>query len=213
MIRLFRSFDLFFGICSLFFFIFPLIFVFNFWSLNFGYISFSFFMNDMFSKIFETFFYSKFVNSLMFIVGLVIFSFNFFSVFMYNFAFTSQLSLCFLFRFVLWSSSVIYIIIFSSNKFLSHLIPEGCPLILIFFLFAIEVISNLIRPLTLTVRLLANIVSGHLLLRMLGNFCLQYFYFSFSFLILHSVEFFVSLIQSYIFVTLLIIYYNEIFSH
>jgi F-type H+-transporting ATPase subunit a len=37
------------------------------------------------------------------------------------------------------------------------------------FIVIIEIIRNIIRPITLSVRLAANIIAGHLLLTLLGN--------------------------------------------
>jgi len=52
---------------------------------------------------------------------------------------------------------------------LAHFVPLGTPYPLIPFIVVIEIISNIIRPLTLSVRLAANIVAGHLLLTLLRS--------------------------------------------
>jgi len=52
---------------------------------------------------------------------------------------------------------------------MAHLVPIGTPNILMPFIVVIETIRNIIRPLTLAVRLSANIIAGHLLLTLLGN--------------------------------------------
>ena len=67
----------------------------------------------------------------------------------------------------------IFIIGFSLARqpmyFLSHLLPKGTPPILQPFIVLIEIIRNVIRPLTLTIRLTANIIAGHLLLTLIGS--------------------------------------------
>ena len=52
---------------------------------------------------------------------------------------------------------------------LAHLVPLGTPIALIPFIVLIELVRSVIRPLTLSVRLAANIIAGHLLLTLLGN--------------------------------------------
>src|SRR5882672_8808545 len=52
---------------------------------------------------------------------------------------------------------------------LAHLVPQSTPPFLISFIVLIETVRNLIRPLTLAVRLTANIIAGHLLITLLGN--------------------------------------------
>jgi F-type H+-transporting ATPase subunit a len=85
---------------------------------------------------------------------------------------------------------------------------------LINFIVIIELVRNIIRPITLSVRLCANIVAGHLLLRLLRNFSITSFtLFTISFsgiVILGLLEIAVALIQSYVFITLSSLYATEI---
>lgn len=55
-------------------------------------------------------------------------------------------------------------------KFFTLFVPSGVPLPLLFVLVPIEVISYLTRPITLAVRLFANMVAGHALLKTLASF-------------------------------------------
>lgn len=51
----------------------------------------------------------------------------------------------------------------------AHLVPAGSPLGLSFLLVLIESISHLIRPLTLSIRLAANIIAGHLIIGLISR--------------------------------------------
>lgn len=86
------------------------------------------------------------------------------------------------------------------------------------FMVLIETIRNVIRPLTLAVRLIANIVAGHLLITLLGNqtaasqnlilmslISVQ--------IILLTLESAVAVIQAYVFSVLSTLYAREITSH
>ena len=71
------------------------------------------------------------------------------------------------------------------------------------FMVVIEIIRNIIRPITLSVRLAANIIAGHLLLTLLGaQGSLENIYITaivvFSQIILLILEFSVAIIQSYV---------------
>ena len=55
-------------------------------------------------------------------------------------------------------------------EFFSLFVPAGCPLALLPLLVLIEFISYLSRPVSLGLRLGANILSGHMLLNILGGF-------------------------------------------
>lgn len=93
--------------------------------------------------------------------------------------------------------------------------PQGTPIFLIPFIVLIETIRNFIRPITLTVRLTANIIAGHLLLtllRRLGS-TLTSIYLPILILVqiaLLTLEVAVSIIQSYVFAVLITLYTREI---
>nr|YP_009227723.1 ATP synthase F0 subunit 6 [Aleurocanthus spiniferus]AHY04218.1 ATP synthase F0 subunit 6 [Aleurocanthus spiniferus] len=94
-----------------------------------------------------------------------------------------------------------------TNSMFCHLIPVGTPVVLISFMVVIETISNLIRPWSLSIRLMANMISGHLLMSLLGDCGI---FLVFMQLVLFSFEFFVCFIQSYVFSALLTLYSSEI---
>lgn len=91
----------------------------------------------------------------------------------------------------------------------------GTPIILISFIVIIESIRNIIRPITLTVRLTANIIAGHLLLTLLGNMAPKLSILIIPILIttqriLLILESAVSIIQAYVFTVLVTLYTREI---
>lgn len=135
---------------------------------------------------------------------------NFFSVLPFRFSVSSQM------RGVLYLSSGIWLtvntfyLLENSKGFLRHCIPDGTPIYLTWLLFLIELVRNLIRPLTLTVRLVANILAGHLLIILLSNLALTLAPVAVAYAGLNTVEFFVALIQSYIFVTIINLYHADL---
>jgi ATP synthase subunit 6 len=54
------------------------------------------------------------------------------------------------------------------GSFLAHFQPIGSPAALSPFLCLIELVSRLVRPITLSVRLTANLSTGHILIGLLG---------------------------------------------
>jgi F-type H+-transporting ATPase subunit a len=56
-----------------------------------------------------------------------------------------------------------------TGQALAHLVPVGTPYILMPLIVIIELVRSLIRPLTLAVRLAANIVAGHLLMTLISS--------------------------------------------
>jgi len=103
---------------------------------------------------------------------------------------------------------------------LNHFLPNGAPLMLVPFIILIEIISNLSRLISLSVRLFANMTSGHALLKILAGFGLAAILLVviwkliivFPFLIIFIItilEMIIAFLQTYVFVTLTLIYINE----
>jgi ATP synthase subunit 6 len=103
---------------------------------------------------------------------------------------------------------------------------KGVPLVIIPFLVPIELISYLSRVVSLSVRLFANMMSGHTLLKILGGFLWAFLSqiakggVSFGFLILSILpwlvimailvlECAVAFLQAYVFTVLIAIYLND----
>nr|YP_010535484.1 ATP synthase F0 subunit 6 [Alectorobius atacamensis]UYB78188.1 ATP synthase F0 subunit 6 [Alectorobius atacamensis] len=139
---------------------------------------------------------------------------NFLGLFPYIFTSTSHINLTTLLAIPTWLTLMIYGWINQTNHMFSHLVPLGTPMILSMFMVLIETISNLIRPITLAIRLSANMISGHLLLCLLSNIMESLpslFIIILPFMLtLLILEMAVAMIQSYVFITLSSLYLNEL---
>nr|QTF76100.1 ATP synthase F0 subunit 6 [Rhipiphorothrips cruentatus] len=143
---------------------------------------------------------------------------NFMGLFPYIFTASSHLTFSLLFALSLWISFMMFGWINLTNSMFSHLLPMGTPMILMPFLVCIETISNIIRPGTLSIRLTANMISGHLLMTLLGNqgssislILMIFFILIQSMLLILEVS--VSIIQAYVFSILSSLYSGELNSH
>nr|WGU49453.1 ATP synthase F0 subunit 6 [Cylas formicarius]WGU49531.1 ATP synthase F0 subunit 6 [Cylas formicarius]WGU49544.1 ATP synthase F0 subunit 6 [Cylas formicarius]WGU49557.1 ATP synthase F0 subunit 6 [Cylas formicarius]WGU49570.1 ATP synthase F0 subunit 6 [Cylas formicarius] len=140
---------------------------------------------------------------------------NFMGLFPYIFTSTSHMPITLSLSLSLWLTFMIFGITFNTMNMLAHLVPMGAPALLLPFLVIVELISNLIRPMTLAIRLTANMIAGHLLLTLLGNMG-QYMNFLtinvliFIQILLLILESAVSLIQAYVFSILITLYASEI---
>lgn len=159
----------------------------------------------------------RYSNLIIFISLLIIILFNnLLGLFPYIFTASSHIRFCFSLSISIWFRIIIYSILNYFNNLFSHLIPQGTPLILMPFIVIIESISLIIRPLTLSIRLIANITAGHLLISLMGNSFIHTTSLNFIILIIFSqlmlfiLEISVSLIQAYVFSILSTLYSREI---
>lgn len=107
---------------------------------------------------------------------LIIFTFFLFIIYnnligllSYIFTSTSHITITMSMALPCWLTAVTFGWINFTNKHFEHLIPQGTPPVLMPFIVLIESIRNIIRPITLAVRLRANIIAGHLLISLLRN--------------------------------------------
>ena len=143
---------------------------------------------------------------------------NFIGLFPYIFTSSRHLVLTLTMRLPLWLSFIIFGWLNHSKHIFAHLVPQSTPGPLMPFIVLIETIRNLIRPGTLAVRLIANIVAGHLLITLLGNQTaiasnLLLVGLIITQIILLTLECAVAVIQSYVFAVLSTLYAREITSH
>nr|YP_010547109.1 ATP synthase F0 subunit 6 [Nycteribia parvula]UYK51613.1 ATP synthase F0 subunit 6 [Nycteribia parvula] len=148
------------------------------------------------------------------IFSIILFN-NFMSLFPYIFSCSSHMIFSISLSLPIWMSLMIFSWINNYNHMFAHLIPENTPFVLLPLMVCIETISNIIRPLTLAIRLSANLIAGHLLLTLLGNISMLINLPLLTILILIQLilmflELAVSIIQSYVFMILLTLYSSEI---
>lgn len=157
-------------------------------------------------------------SNLIIFISLIIFIFfsNFLGLFPYIFTATRHIRICLSFSLSLWLGLMIFRILNYFNDLISHLTPQGTPSVLIPFIVIIESIRLIIRPITLAVRLTANIIAGHILLALLGrtgenlSIILLVILLG-SQILLYILELAVSLIQAYVFSILSTLYRREIY--
>ena len=106
-------------------------------------------------------------------------------------------------------------------KFFSVFLPKGVPLVIMPLLVTIEIISYLIKVFTLSIRLFANMTSGHALLKIIAGFSwtmlsigglLAFFHIIplALLLILIGLELGIAALQAYVFTLLTCIYLNDV---
>nr|WRO45017.1 ATP synthase F0 subunit 6 [Cantharis brunneipennis] len=140
---------------------------------------------------------------------------NLTSLFPYIFSSTSHMTLNLSLALPMWLSFMLFGWVNNYMHMFAHLVPQGTPPALMPFMVCIETTSNMIRPLTLAIRLTANIMAGHLLLTLLGNSGskLSFLVLSilvFSQLMLFVLESAVAMIQAYVFSILSTLYSSEV---
>nr|YP_010449204.1 ATP synthase F0 subunit 6 [Falcolipeurus marginalis]UTT72596.1 ATP synthase F0 subunit 6 [Falcolipeurus marginalis] len=155
----------------------------------------------------------KSVVLISFSLFYLIFMSSFLGMFPFYFTPSSHLMYNLCVSLPLWLGGCMYMYINSWSNFFSHFLPLGTPFILIPFLVIIELISTLIRPFSLGVRLMSNMMAGHLILTLLESNQFLSFLGFFPIMSLGSFislfEIGVSCIQAYVFSSLMSLYWKE----
>ena len=138
----------------------------------------------------------------------------------YSFTITTSAIVAIGLSFTIWTGVTILGISIHRIKFFAYFIPSGCPLALVPLLVLIELISYMARAISLGLRLFANMVGGHTLMKILATFLYKMFGSSYIvaffalipfalFLGIMLLEIAVAFIQAYVFTILTCSYVKD----
>jgi len=141
-------------------------------------------------------------------------------MFPYFFTVTSHIIVTFALAMLVISTVIIYGFMRHGMKFLKLFVPSGIPGPLVPLVTLIEVISFLSRPISLSVRLFANMLAGHITLKVFAGFIVSLGAFGavgvagailplLMTIAITALEFLVSFLQAYVFAVLTCMYLND----
>lgn len=145
---------------------------------------------------------------------------NLFGMFPYFFTVTSHIIVTFALAMLVILTVIIYGFMKNGIGFLKLFVPSGVPGALIPLVTLIEVISFLSRPVSLSVRLFANMLAGHITLKVFSGFVVSLSAFGAigvagailplaMTVALTALEFLVAFLQAYVFAVLTCMYLND----
>lgn len=155
----------------------------------------------------------KFMPMLFMLFLFVLFG-NLLGMIPYSFTFTSQIVVTLFLAMMIFFSIIIVGLSKQGLGFFSIFNPKGVPIFLSPLIIVIELFAFLARPISLTLRLSANMLAGHVLLKVLAGFIVT-LPLLFKVLpiplivILIGFEFFVAILQAYIFAILSCVYLSD----
>ena len=132
----------------------------------------------------------------------------------YSFTVTSHIIVTLAFAMFIFIGVTILGFVIHGFKYLKIFVPSGVPIVLLPIIMIIEIISYLSRPISLSVRLFANMMAGHTMLKVFGGFVISlglvagWLPLTFS-VALTGLEILVAFLQAYVFAILTCIYLND----
>ena len=139
---------------------------------------------------------------------------NMFGMIPYTFTVTSHIIVTFLLAAFIFVGVTVIGFIKHGLGYLKLFVPSGVPALLLPLIVVIEIISYLSRPISLSVRLFANMMAGHTMMKVFGGFVISlgvvggWLPLSFS-VALTGLEILVAFLQAYVFAILTCIYLND----
>ena len=131
----------------------------------------------------------------------------------YGFTFTSHIIVTFTMAMVVFLGVTVIALIKHKIHFFTFFMPPGVPLIMAPLLVPIEIISYLSRPMSLSVRLFANMLAGHTLLKVFAGFVVAlglFGVFPLAFVVvLTGLEIVIAFLQAFVFTILTCLYLND----
>jgi len=131
----------------------------------------------------------------------------------YTFTVTSHIIVTFALAFIVFIGVTIIGIAKHGMKWFSYFFPPGAPLYMAPLLVPIEVLSYLARPVTLSLRLFANMMAGHTMLKVFAGFVIALGLFGVAPLViliaLYMLELIVAVLQAFVFTILTCLYLHD----
>ena len=131
----------------------------------------------------------------------------------YSFTFTSHIIVTFVLAMFIFLFVTLIGIFIHGFKFFGLFVPKGVPMLMLPLMVPIEIISYLSRPISLSVRLFANMMAGHTMLKIFAGFIIPLGIFGVAPLIvdvaLTALEVLIAFLQAYVFTILTCLYLNE----
>ena len=156
----------------------------------------------------------------VFTLFLWIFAANMLGMFPYFFTPTSQIVVTATMALMVFLTVIVVGLAKNGLKFFKLFVPSGVPIYILPFVVLIEIISFFSRPLSHSVRLWANVLAGHLVLKVFAGFVPMMAAAGIGGVIgsflplgmtvaLYALEFLVAFLQAYVFALLTCIYLND----
>ena len=138
---------------------------------------------------------------------------NMFGMIPYTFTVTSHLIVTFAFAGLIFIAVTIIGFVKNGLGYLRIFYPSGIPIFLAPLIVPIEIISYLSKPISLSVRLCANKLAGHSILKIFAGFIVMLGFLGFAplvfLVVLYALETLIAALQAYIFTILTCIYLND----
>jgi len=136
----------------------------------------------------------------------------------YSFTFTSHIIVTGALALAVFVGVTVIGIVRHGLHFFSFFVPAGVPMLLMPMMIPIEIISYLSRPVSLSIRLFANMMAGHTMLKVFAGFVLPLGAATFGIgalapitmaVLLTGFEFLIAFLQAYVFTVLTCLYLND----
>ena len=138
---------------------------------------------------------------------------NLFGMLPYTFTFTSHIVVTFTMALFVFLGVTLIAIAKHKMRFFTFFMPPGVPMYMAPILIPIEIISYLSRPISLSVRLFANMLAGHTLMKVFAGFVFALGVFGiapWAFIVaLTGLEIVIAFLQAYVFTILTCLYLND----
>ena len=138
---------------------------------------------------------------------------NFLGLIPFSFTVTSHIAVTFAFAAFVFVGVTVLGFVRHGVKFLTLFSPPGVPVYMAPLLIPIEIINYLARPVSLSVRLAANMLAGHTMLEVFAGFVVALGIFGFApflaVIAIYALEVIVAFLQAYVFAVLTCLYLSD----